>query len=39
MPTVLLFQDRLQFLPVINAVAKLQLIYRPLRMGLPIALC
>ena len=33
-----LTENRLQFLPVISAVAKLQLIYRPLVMVLPITL-
>jgi len=32
-----LTQNGLQFLPVIGAIAKLQLIYRPLVMILPIA--
>jgi len=33
-----LTQNRLQLLPVIGAIAKLQLIYRPLVMILPITM-
>jgi hypothetical protein len=33
-----LAKNRLQFLPIISAIAKLQLIYRPLLVVLPITL-